>query len=246
MGNPIIITVKNLKAKSGPAYKWTVNSHVRNPFTGPVYPGKTSTARVTVDVQRTSITKNYVVTGKLIVTNPLQNTQPITVTGLKASFGQLLPLVTGQPPLPLDCPQQTLESGQSLSCSFRLELSSAGSVATTLTPLVFIQGMPQLQGEPLPLQWPEDEDHQLPNGQVVDQESSCALIQLQVVAGELQPVVRVSTSKDYEDMLQAGLEVCDERVALEYDVSVVRRSDSCEAGLTALWPHMFERLAGPK
>jgi hypothetical protein len=224
---PPIITVKNLKAKSGPAYRWKVESHVSSPFNGPVYPGKAGTARVTVDITRTSITKGYVVTGKLLVTNPLQNSQPLSVTGLKASFGPVVPLLT---PLPqqLDCPQETLQPGQSLSCSFRVELSS--SAANTMTPIVLIKGLPQLQGEPMALIWPSDEEHQLPNGKVVDQESSCALIQMQVAAGDLQPVVRVSTGKDHEDMLQAGLEVCDERAKLAYDVTVVSLSDSVLEG----------------
>jgi hypothetical protein len=215
---PPIITVKNLRAKSGPAFKWKVENHVTTPFSGPVYPGKTSTARVTVDVQRTSIAKGYVVTGKLIVTNPLQNNQPLSVTAVKASFSPRVPLLT---PLPqqLNCSQETLQPGQSLPCSFRLELSS--STATALTPLVLIKGMPQLEGEPLALNWPSDEEHQLPNGKVVDQESSCALIQTRVSAGDLQGVVRVSTAEVYEDMLQAGLEVCAEKAALQYDVTVV-------------------------
>lgn len=178
-----------------------------------------------VDVERTSITKNFVVSGKLLITNPLQNQQPMEVTGLKAKFSPLVPLLS---PLPqqLDCPVGVLQPGQSLSCNFRLELPSG--VVNTFTPQVLLAGMPQLEGQPLNLSWPSDEDRQLPTGKVVDEESSCALIQTQVQGGELQRLVQVSAAEEQQDILGAGLEVCDEKASLEYTVTVVSRTQqSC-------------------
>lgn len=215
---PPIISVKNLRARAGPAYKWKVANRVISPLSGPIYPGQTGTARVSVDVERTSITKNYVVSGKLIITNPMQNQQLLEVTGLKASFSPLIPLLSPLPQL-LDCPAEQLQPGQSLSCNFRIDLPSG--VVNTLTPQVLVKGMPQLEGEPLTLSWPSDEDRQLPSGKVVDAESSCALIQTQVLGGDLQQLVQVSAAGEYQDMFSTGLEVCEDKASLEYTVTVV-------------------------
>lgn len=214
---PPIITVKNLKAKAGPAYKWNINSKVATPFNGSLYPGQTSTAKVTVDIERSSVERGYVVTGKYIITNPLQNQQPMDITALKAAFGPR----DAPEAKALDCPARVLEPGQSLPCSFRFDLPN--DKLTTMTPIVDAIGMPQLQGEVLKLQWPTEDDEDrdmLPHGKP-SEDSSCALIQLNAAAGELQQAVYISMDQEDADILAAGVEVCEEDVTLEYNITVV-------------------------
>lgn len=215
---PPVVTVKNLKTKSGTAYKWTVSSRVSSPFTAPVYPGQEASAKVAVDVQRTTASKGYVITGKIVVTNPPQNAEALTVIAVKASFEPALPLLT-PPPQQLDCPEQSLQPGESLSCSLKVELSS--NLVNKLTPLVLVKDLPPLQAESLPLTWPTDEEQQLPGGKVEEPSASCALIQNQIVAGDLQSLVSAKTTAEQSDMLESGLEVCSESATLTYDITVV-------------------------
>jgi hypothetical protein len=214
---PAIITVKGLKAKAGPAYKWSFNSKVTTPFTGTLYPGQNRTAKVTLDIERTSVDRGYILTGKFIITNPLQNQQLLEITGLKAVFGPL-PKPVAQA---LDCPGAVLEAGQSLPCSFRFDLPN--DKLTTMTPVVLVKGMPQLQGESMKLQWPTEADEDrdmLPHGKA-SEDNDCALIQLGVAAGGLEQVVRISTDEEDADILKAGMEVCEDDVSLEYNITVV-------------------------
>lgn len=215
---PPVITVKNLRTKTGPAYRWTVSSRVKSPFSGPLYPGQTGMAKVTVDVQRSSASKGYVVSGKLLITNPHKNTDSITVTAVKARFDPLVPLLT---PLPkqLDCPQMTLLPGNLMSCNFKFDLSS--KVVTSLTPLIVLKNLPEMQGEALNLKW-IDEEEETPSGSKHDEETaSCALIQNQLVTAELDSLATLHTTEEFADTLTTGLEVCNETTSLTYDVQVV-------------------------
>lgn len=47
---PLVITLKNVRSKAGPTYKWEVTSRLAQGLDGPLYPGQSGTARVALDV----------------------------------------------------------------------------------------------------------------------------------------------------------------------------------------------------
>jgi hypothetical protein len=226
-GLPPIITVKSLRTTTGPSYTFDVSSRLVQGLDAPLYPGQSATAKVAVDVARTKAGQGYLVTGRVIVTNPMRNPEALDVTGLKASWGPSIPLIT-PPPQALDCPGALLQAGESLSCSFRLELAT--SIIKTLTPIVLLKGLPQMQGEPLPLDWPSVP--QQPSSAAEDT-TGCALIQNQVIAGDMQPIVRISSSEEEAELMSSGIEVCSDTASFSYDVLVVSLGQAGPAAAAA-------------
>jgi hypothetical protein len=242
-GLPPIITVKNVRTHVGPTYKWDVRSTVLGaPAVEQLYPGTTASAKVALAVTRTKAGRGFLVTGKVLVTNPRPNAAPLDVKQVKVAWGPVIPLLTPSP-TQLDCEARLLAPGKSMSCSFRTEASTG--IIKTMTPQVLIAGLPLMQGQPVPIEWSTDAEP-APGSRAAQDTSGCALISSQVVAGELlQPGVRVSAAKDQADLLTTGVEVCGDSASFTYNIVMVsdlrgrRHSSSCVGR-----PQLPRRLPG--
>ncbi|WIA37975.1 hypothetical protein OEZ86_001351 [Tetradesmus obliquus] len=205
------VRLRNVETSSGPAYTWQVTSSIGKPQNITLYGNETASTSFNVHVKRIPAGSGYTISGRVVITNTPDAYEAVQVDSVRMLLGPGLPWF-GPTPRTLDCKQREVAPGDSVSCAFRLHVTSTAT--NSIRPAVDVRGQRQpVQGESMAVNFPAE-------AAAVSSASSCAMIRDRIVADGAEGAIKLEGEGTSAELLDRGVHVCGESASFTYTAAV--------------------------